>query len=103
LAVVMAWGRAGWGPEFGMPDRYTLLSVPTLFAAYFARVLHRLARLDAGIATTFFIASLAALPFKVLEGRSRGKYYVSDMKAFEEDLTWLVVGTIWPISTTNSA
>jgi hypothetical protein len=87
LAVAMAWGRAGWVPQFGMPDRYALFSVPILCAAYFAWILYGPARLRDRIGTMFLIAALAALPFNLLEGRSYGEYYVSGMKAFEEDLS----------------
>ena len=38
LVVAIAWGRAGWVPRFGIPDRYALFSVPG--------IVRRLFRLD---------------------------------------------------------
>jgi hypothetical protein len=86
LVLVMAWGRAGWVPQFGMPDRYALLSVPALCAGYFAWLLYgpRTARNRA--ANAFAIAALLALPFNVKKGIAWGDSYAAGMQAFEQDL-----------------
>lgn len=93
FVLVMAWGRAGWVPDFGMPDRYALLSVPALCAAYFVWILYGRETIRDDIATVFAIAALAALPFNLLEGYRYGEGYVIGMQAFERDLS---NGLSWP-------
>jgi hypothetical protein len=87
LVLVMAWDRAGWVPQFGMPDRYSLLSVPALCAAYFAWILYgsETARRRVGIA--FAVTALPALPFNIRKGFAWRDGYVIGMSAFEQDLS----------------
>jgi hypothetical protein len=96
LAVAVAWGRAGWVPEFSMPDRYVLLSVPALCAAYFAWLLYGPKGTGDRIAKAFAIAALLALPFNVREGLAGLDWYVTGMQAFEQDLadglSWQEIG-----------
>ena len=66
--AVVAYGRAGWVPLFGMPDRYTLLSAPLLCAAYFVWLLYGTAPLRNYIANAFAVVAVLALPFNVREG-----------------------------------
>lgn len=87
LVGAMAWGRAGWVPSFGMPDRYSLLGVPILCAIYFAWILYGPENIRDRIASLFLIASLAALPFNVLQGLAWRNWYVTGMQAFERDLS----------------
>jgi hypothetical protein len=87
LVVVMAWGRAGWVPIQDMPDRYALLSVPGLCAAYFVWVLYGSETVRDRIAIGFAITSLFALPFNLREGNSWRQWYVSGMRAFDHDLS----------------
>ena len=68
LVVAIAWGRAGWVPRFGIPDRYALFSVPALCAAYFAWILYGPEPLRDRIAIAFAAAGLLALPLNLREG-----------------------------------
>jgi hypothetical protein len=86
LVVLLAWGRAGWVPLFGMPDRYALLSVPGLCAVYFAWILYGPEIPRKVVAITFAIAVLLALPFNVRKGLGLRDAYVAGMQAFERDL-----------------
>lgn len=92
LVLVMAWGRAGWVPSFGMPDRYALLSVPGLCAAYFAWMLYGPEAVRDRIAIAFAITSLLALPFNIRDGLAWRDWYVTGMRAFEHDLS---AGSSW--------
>jgi hypothetical protein len=92
LVLVMAWGRAGWVPSFGMPDRYALLSVPGLCAAYFAWMLYGPEAVRDRIAIAFAITSLLALPFNIRDGLAWRDWYVNGMRAFEHDLS---AGSSW--------
>jgi hypothetical protein len=87
LVLAMAWGRAGWVPSFGLPDRYALLSVPALCAVYFAWILYGPEIVRDRIAITFVIAFLVALPFNLQQGRAWRDWYVIGMQAFEQDLS----------------
>jgi hypothetical protein len=87
LVGAMAWGRAGWVPRFGMPDRYALFSVPALCAVYFAWILYGPETVRDRVAITFVIATLVALPFNLRHGRAWRDWYVSGMQAFEQDLS----------------
>jgi len=87
LAVAVAWGRAGWVPQYSMPGRYALLSVPALCAAYFAWLLYGPEGQRDRIANACAIAALLALPFNVQEGFAFRDWYVSGMSAFEQDLS----------------
>lgn len=86
LVVAIAWGRAGWVPRFGIPDRYALFSVPGLCAAYFAWILYGPELLRDRIAVAFAAASLAALPLNLREGNWWRWWYAKNMTAFEQDL-----------------
>ena len=93
LTLLLAWGRAGWVPQFGMPSRYALLSVPGLCAVYFLWVLYGSDRMRNRAAVTFGVAALLALPFNVQKGLvGLHTYYVNGMRAVEQDLaegaTW---------------
>jgi len=92
LVLVMGWGRAGWVPRFGMPDRYALLSVPGLCAAYFAWMLYGPEAVRDRIAIAFAITSLLALPFNIRDGLAWRDWYVTGMRAFEHDLS---AGSSW--------
>jgi hypothetical protein len=85
--AAIAWGRAGWVPRFGMPDRYALFSVPALCAAYFLWILYGSEVVRERIAITFAIATLLAFPFNLIQGRKWRDWYVDGMQAFEHDLS----------------
>jgi hypothetical protein len=87
LVLAMAWGRAGWVPVYDMPDRYALLSVPALCAAYFAWILYATEAVANRVAIAFAIAGLLALPFNLREGNWWRRWYASGMAAFEQDLS----------------
>jgi hypothetical protein len=87
LVVAIAWGRAGWVPRFGMPDRYALFSVPALCAVYFVWILYGPEVVRDRIAITFVMATLVAFPFNLLQGRKWRDWYVAGMQAFEHDLS----------------
>jgi hypothetical protein len=87
LVLAMAWGRAGWVPVYDMPDRYALLSVPALCAAYFAWILYGTEGVGNRVAIAFAIAGLLALPFNLREGNWLRRWYASGMAAFEQDLS----------------
>jgi hypothetical protein len=86
VVLAMAWGRSGWVPLWGMPDRYALLSVPGLCAVYFAWILYGPEITRNRMATSFAIAVLLALPFNVQKGLGYRDAYVTGMRAFEQDL-----------------
>ena len=79
-----------------LPDRYALLSVPALCAAYFAWLLYGPIGARDRIANAFAIAALLALPFNVREGLAGLDWYVTGMQAFEQDLadglSWQEIG-----------
>jgi hypothetical protein len=88
LALLIAWGRAGNVPLFGMPSRYALLSVPGLCASYFAWILYGPETARNRVAIAFVVAVLLALPFNLRDGlRGLDEYYVRGMRSFEQDLT----------------
>src|SRR5690242_10403584 len=87
LVVAIAWGRAGWVPRFGIPDRYALFSVPALCAAYFAWILYGPEPLRDRIAIAFAAAGLLALPLNLREGNWWRGWYAGNMTAFERDLS----------------
>jgi hypothetical protein len=87
LVAAIAWGRAGWVPRLGMPDRYALFSVPALCAAYFAWILYGPEVVRDRIAITFVMATLVAFPFNLVRGRNWRDWYVAGMQAFENDLS----------------
>jgi hypothetical protein len=60
LGAAIAWGRAAWGPEGGMPSRYATLAMPILCSVYFIAVLNRSA---AGLRAQIFLFCLACLMF----------------------------------------
>jgi hypothetical protein len=85
LVLAMAWGRAGWVPLYGMPDRYVALSVPGLCAAYFAWLLYGPPAARDGAANAFALAALLALPFNIKHGLAVRDTYEAGMQAFEQD------------------
>jgi hypothetical protein len=87
LVVAIAWGRAGWMPRFGMPDRYALFSVPALCAVYFVWILYGPEIVSDRIAIAFMIATVVAFPFNLLHGRKWRDWYLAGMQAFEHDLS----------------
>lgn len=86
LVLLIAWGRAGWVPLYGMPPRYALLSVPGLCAVYFAWILYGPETTRNRVAITFAMAVLLALPFNLRAGLGYRDAYVTGMHAFEQDL-----------------
>jgi hypothetical protein len=86
LVLAMAWGRSGWIPILGMPSRYALLSVPGLCAAYFAWILYGPETTRNRFVNGFAIAILLTLPFNVRDGLAERDFYVTGMRAFEQDL-----------------
>jgi hypothetical protein len=96
LILMLAWGRAGLVPFFGMPGRYALLSVPGLCAIYFAWIIYGPQTARDRVAIAFTIAALLALPFNIpwglwyLEGYQT---YAKRAQAFEQDLA---DGLTWP-------
>ena len=87
LILLIAWGRAGAVPLWGMPGRYALLSVPGLCGVYFAWILYGPETTRNRVAITFAIAVLLALPFNLRQGLAYRDAYVTGMRAFEQDLT----------------
>lgn len=86
LVLLIAWGRAGLIPGFGLPPRYALLSTPGLCAAYFAWLLYAPRSRDR-VAIGFAIAALLALPLNIQKGLQVRDAYAAGMSAFEEDLS----------------
>ena len=86
LALVVAWGRAGWIKLEGFPDRYALLSVPALCAAYFMWLLYGPETTRNRITNAFATVALLAFPFNVKEGLVFRDYYVTNMQAFEQNV-----------------
>jgi hypothetical protein len=87
LVVAIAWGRAGWAPRFGLPDRYALFIVPALCAVYFVWILYGPEVYRDRIAISFMIAALIAFPFNLLQGGKWRDWYAAGMQAFEHDLS----------------
>jgi hypothetical protein len=69
-----------------MPDRYALLSVPGLCAAYFAWVLYGSETVRERIAIVYAITSLLALPLNLREGNGSRSWVETGMNSFEQDL-----------------
>jgi len=86
LVLAMAWGRAGWVPLYGLPDRYVALSVPGLCALYFAWLLYGRQTARNRVANAFAVAALVALPFNVQHGLAVRALYVADTQAFGHEL-----------------
>ena len=86
LTLVVAWGRAGWIKLEGFPDRYALLSVPALCAAYFMWLLYGPETTRNRITNAFATVALLAFPFNVKEGLVFRDYYVTNMQAFEQNV-----------------
>lgn len=86
LVLLIAWGRAGLVPGFGLPPRYAVLIAPGLCAAYFAWVLYGSQGHDR-VAIGFVTAVLLALPFNIREGLRVRDAYVAGMSSFEQDLS----------------
>ena len=86
LALLTAWGRAGSVPRFGMPARYTMLTVPLLCAVYLIAVLRDTRRASSAVQIALFGAMILLLPLNTREGLHWRNYYVGGMQALERDL-----------------
>lgn len=85
LALAIGEGRAAQMPAGGMPDRYALLSVPALAAAWFSWQEWG-GRFRAVMPALLALAIVALLPANVAAGYSWRNWYVGGMKAVELDL-----------------
>jgi hypothetical protein len=86
LVIATALGRAAWVPLQGMPDRYVVISVPGLCAAYFAWLLYGPVIARERVANAFAIVALLAFPLNLKEGLTGLGRCVADTQAFEQDL-----------------
>lgn len=86
LVIAMGWGRAGWVPSFGMPDRYALLSVPTLCGAFFVWLLYGPPMLRGRAIAMFALVTVFFLPLNVRAGLGWRDYYLAGMSLVEGDL-----------------
>jgi len=83
LILGLAWGRS---QSLGTFSRYALLTVPGLCAVYFMWILYEPETTRNRVAIAFAIALLLALPFNVRDGLDERDWYVTNMRAFEQDL-----------------
>jgi hypothetical protein len=86
LVMAIAWGRAGWVPIQGLPDKYLVMSVPGVCAAYFAWLLYGPLAARNRVANAFAIAAFLALPFHIAKELAGLGSYLADTQAFEQDL-----------------
>ncbi len=86
LVAAIGWGRAGLVPTVGMPDRYTLLSVPILLAAYFAFELFGGRALATLGPVALLLAMLVALPENSRQGYTWGEWYRRGMDRVSVDI-----------------
>jgi hypothetical protein len=92
LVLTLAWSRAGWVPTWGLADRYALLMVPGLCAAYFAWILYGPENIRDRTLIAFAITGLVALPFNLREGNWERRWYRAAVDAFEQDFS---AGLAW--------
>ena len=83
LVLGMAWSRL---VSIQM-DRYALLFVPALCAAYFSWLLYGPEIVRDKIAIAFAVAGLLAFPFNLEKGVAWRNDYIAQMVAFEGDLS----------------
>jgi hypothetical protein len=74
LALAIGAGRSGFGREFGLASRYSILTWPLLAVLYFAAVAWGGPKLKL-IPTAFMFTSLALLPLNTTYGIARGWYH----------------------------
>ncbi len=86
LAAAIGWGRAGSVATVGMPDRYTLLSVPMLLAAYFAFELYGGRTVATVGPVALLLAMLVTLPVNSRDGYRWGEWYRGGMDRVTADI-----------------
>jgi hypothetical protein len=86
VTVAVGYGRAALVRTQGLPDRYALLGVPALFAAWFAWELFGPARLCRVVQGAMLAAALLLLPANVHDGHEWRDYYTSGMRSVERDI-----------------
>jgi hypothetical protein len=74
LALAIGAGRSGFGREFGLASRYSILTWPLLAVAYLAAVAWDGPKLK-WIPTAFMLGSLALFPVNTMYGVTRGWYH----------------------------
>jgi hypothetical protein len=86
LALSIGYGRAALVPRYGLPDRYALIAMPAMVAAWFAWERYGPARARVWVHGTILAALLVLLPFNIERGRQWRDYYSTGMAAVEHDL-----------------
>jgi len=96
LAVAVGYGRAALVPTAGLPDRYSIVTVPILICVFFVWQLHGSTLIGSRVLGTpvigpavlagMALASLAVLPANVAAGYGWRDWYVTGMQAVERDL-----------------
>lgn len=69
LLAAMGWGRAGWVPRFGLPNRYAIFILPMLLAALMVLEV-RGARWRTAALSAVGVAMLLLMPANIRHGRS---------------------------------
>ncbi|MDP9404455.1 MAG: hypothetical protein M3P85_14290 [Actinomycetota bacterium] len=85
LAVVLGWGRPA-GPGQALPERYVLLAVPALCAAYFASQLYSPPTVRRLMQGGLLAVMIVMLPINTSDGFTWRDWYGSGMGAVERDL-----------------
>ncbi len=103
LAIIVGWGRAGFGPGIGLATRYGLLAALAIVCAYVAAL--QSARWAPVVQTTLFVLVCAGLPYDVAVGiedgavwRARGMAVRADVDAglSPHEIATRHVGVIYP-------
>jgi hypothetical protein len=86
LTLAMGWGRAGYVPTVGLPDRYAVLAVPSLCLACFVWELYAPRTWGRLLQAGVLAVAVAALPANVAKGFSWRDWYLAGTSAVERDL-----------------
>jgi hypothetical protein len=86
LTLAMGYGRAAYVPEIGMPARYVLLAAPSLCAAYFIWALYGPRLLARSVEMGLCVIMIALLPANTRAGFTWRDWYVTGMRAVEQDI-----------------
>lgn len=87
FAFVVGWTRSGWVPQFGIPSRYAIFTVPAFAGCFIAWVLFGSDRLRVWVPRFLALAMLALVPWNTRVGDTMfAEWYRRGVKAFHVDL-----------------
>ena len=86
FAVAVAWGRAGYAPEIGIPLRYVSIALPAFIAGYLAWVVSP-SRASTWIQRALAFTLLVLVPVNTVAGhRLFADWYHQGMTSLQDDL-----------------